>query len=435
MCTMNNDGLSTLDNGFLAGKFNGAIKRYKKTAAAIRFDGIRMNRTGNTGRKRAAVERQIVQELNFELRNWSVEMSLLEGDQKMLEAKLADAVDNDQDDSWMDDKCPDCRRFNCTCDGLYARDHSFSHYDGDRRMDEGCVGCGCISCQCDSYDSHYDADDFYYSPRTFTHTHVHMTEEEKMKLSDELWHAHEFYYGRNNLRTMTRDFDPGYRFVDIGDYWRYHEFDAYDDEPADDFGGLPNHFDPSFNYRTHFWAGDMYDWDFSVDFTDFTLKLDPMMARRASRFSEIAGGKVKRQDRYGRTHSNRWMNLRGDDKDIERNKDRTADKRAYKRLLDELFGIEPKKGQKLRFRSMDEKAEYEARQRKAAERDVPKRGAGNHNATKRGIIQSDSARLDNVDYSLPVRRMVTREVHVTRITNVNGQRRVISGVEKMQCRY
>ncbi|MDR3616597.1 MAG: hypothetical protein P4L53_23760 [Candidatus Obscuribacterales bacterium] len=429
---MNNDGLSTLDNGFLAGKFNGAIKRYKQTAAAIRFDGIRMNRTGKTGRKRAAVERQIVQELNLELRNWSVEMSLLEGDQKMLEAELAGAFDNDQDDRWMDDECPDCGRLSCRCDDLYAMDES--HYFGDSRMDEGCLDCGCISCQCDfgHDDDYYGHDDFgrdysMYGHEISLNTYRHerntkpMTEEEIMKLEQEemMWGEHEAWYGRNNLRTMTQSFgDEHYQsaYVDFDDYgFGYDDFGLYADEPVNEFGGLPNHFDPSFDYRTHFWAGDMYDWDFSVDFTDFTLQLDPMKARRASRFSEIAGRKVKRLDRYGRTHSNRWMNLRGDDKDIERIKDKTADKRAHKRLLDEVFGVEPKKGQKTRFRSMDEKEQYEK---------------SLCAATKR-----DTAQSDNVDYSLPVRRMVTREVQVTRITTINGRRRVLSdGIEKMLCR-
>jgi hypothetical protein len=429
MCMMNNDGLSTLDNGFLAGKFNGAIKHYKKTAAAIRFDGIRMNRTGKTGRKRAAVERQIVQELNLELRNWSVEMSLLEGDQKMLEAEQANAFDDARHDSWMDNECPECGRYSCRCDELYA-------------MDRGCPDCGCFSCECSMYDryeayDYFGADDFYYSPRSFTFTEypVPMTEEEKMKLSDELWLDHEFTFGRNNLRTMSRYDIMGGDECDY-DCFRFDgqtEFGLYAFKPVNEFGGLPDHFDTTFDYRKsnrELTMHDLHD-QHHADDTDFTLKLDPMKARRAARFSVIAGGNVKRQDRYGRTHSNRWMNLRGDDKDIERMHDKTAEKRAHRRLLDELFSVEPKKAPKLRFKSMDEKEQYEAQQRKADKRD-----AGKRNVTKRGAIQSDSAVFDNVDYSLPVRRMVTREVHVTRIGIVDGLRRVISdGVEQMRCRY
>jgi hypothetical protein len=287
MCTMNIEDHSTLDLAFLADKFKGAKKRHKKTVAASKSNNSCMDKTGKTGRKRAAVERQIVHEMNTDIRNWYLEMMLVEQDQKMLEAELSELFDEEQDNSWwFDDECPECRCFHCNCKEMDAMDNSGIYHFGTSYTGEDCLYCGCQDCICDH---------------------------------------------------------------------------------------------------------------------DFTLKLNPMKARRASRFSEIAGGKAKRLDRYGRTQSHRWLNYREKDKDIERMKGKTASKRAHKRMLDEL---------------MDEMALLEADLR---------------GATKR----------DNVDYSLPARRMVNvdyslpvlREVHVTRISLVNGERRVISdGVEKMHCR-
>ncbi|MFX7934565.1 hypothetical protein ABTK33_20980, partial [Acinetobacter baumannii] len=67
----------------------------------------------------------------------------------------------------------------------------------------------------------------------------------------------------------------------------------------------------------------MYDWDFSVDFTDtdFMFGPDPRKVRRMSRFTETTGSvtyidqtgfqvtdvKVKRADRFGRTHNHKWL--------------------------------------------------------------------------------------------------------------------------------
>jgi len=154
-----------------------------------------------------------------------------------------------------------------------------------------------------------------------------------------------------------------------------------------------------------------------VDFTDFTMNLDPMMARRASRFSEITGGKVKRVGRHGRTFSYHHLICvyRCEDKAIVQMKDKTAAKRAHKRLLDETFATEPKKGMRLRFHSMWEKEQYEK--------------------SLRAATKGDTAQSDNVDHTLPVRRLVTRHVQVTRIAIVNKRRRILSdGFEAMLTR-
>jgi hypothetical protein len=447
MRTMIIDGNPTLDLAFLAVKFNGAIKRHKKTVAAIRFDELRMNKTEKTGRRRAVVERRIVQELDFDIRHWSGVM-LFEEDQKVLEAEHAGAFEEHQQGGWHEERCFWCGDYGCDSTCQDDAGVSFSDYYCDSRMDDGCPDCGYTRCQCgaDYFEDDYGIcdHDFSFSRHVPTPAPDPMTEEEKMKLSDELWLEHESHYGRNDLRTMTRSFSGDYyNFADDdyygfgGDYYGFDEFDAYENEPVDEFGGFPNHFETDYHFNRHrLWECKWFNMCFPdfPDESDYILRLDPMMARRASRFSEIPGtvtyidqtgfevtdGKVKRVGRHGRTFSYHHLIYRLEDKDRVRMMDKTAAKRAHRRLLDELFDVEPKKGQKLRFKSMDEKEQYEKRFRAATKGDASKRA--------------------NVDYSLPARRtkrrMVLVEVQVTRIsTDVNGRRRILSdGVEKMLCR-
>jgi hypothetical protein len=417
MWTINIDGLSTPELAFLAGKFNRAIKReHKKTVAARNFDGIPRYKIGNIGHKRAVVEEQIVHESNIAMCNWSLTMMDVEEDQKMPEAKLAGAGDDDQDSgcfddgSWFDDGCRECGRFNCDCH-LVERDcgDSCSYYADDSGDDDD--------------DDTIEFWDLFPTFRRDLKTLMTL-EEEAMKLSDELWRDHEFYFGTNNLRTMSRTLDDAYGSMDTGGYWDFGaEFLAYDDKPVDEFGGLPNHF--LTNHRDNIkreaephpidqftvWLNEMLELE-----TDFKLRLNPMKARRASRFSEIAGGNIKR---VGRRHGgarfnwNNWKSWIAEEH--EDRQEKIANQRSLRLALDEVFGVEPKKGRKLRFRSREEMEKYEK---------------SLCAATKR-----DTAQSDNVDYSLPVRRMVICKVQVTRVTNVNGRTRILSSsLENMLCR-
>ena len=459
MCTLNFDANTVSANDFFNAKAQGATRRHLRSVASITLqesDAIREirearelrekrtnKRKGKTLPRRIVLDRIHARESLMEFGMNDTRMNDNDPDIDLLmDMQFGSASSHHLDDGY-DDTCMDCGWNRCQCgiDDDLDRDHDRHAHADDLDMD------GDRYDPFDDYYPYYDSLDSFPSRSSFLDVHGTfrldrhniepvLTAEEAHKLSDELWDAHEFFFGRNNLATMSKQPIDYHCYDSFADDWACRQY--YDDEAVNEFGGLPNHFTvdrtftninsengymnafgntfgnafgngfdfAAYDLATSMSMSDLAEFYFGSDDMDFAYRPDANTARRQSRFFETTGGKFKRPDRFGCTSSRRWMNLTGEDKDIQRTKDKTAAKRELKRVFSDSLG----------------------------ELLVEKSTGGRKMAVIDGVAMEKFIKATS-KRSAPRRHMITRMVQVTRVGIIDGRRKIISDrLEAMECR-